>query len=539
MKLLPLFICATTLFAAGCQDDSIVYPTTSKTKPVITTLPLNGDFERGDENWIMYGAEVTTDVSHSDYGSVHISNSSAVWSSCDQYFEIPEGAERLTLSGWIKTENVIQGENPWESAQLSYEYFDSSFSHLDPYPDVTAQVKGTTEWTHYTKSYSLLNSAYALKLTAALGNATGDVWFDDLSVTFTDSRGNDLDATVVNDIYRSTKYFNYTPENHSDQFITAAPSNIGANDSLINELVSAISEGTYGVQNSLLIMQNDTLVVEKYFNEWTSSDPHQLHSVTKNFISVLAGVAIKEGFISSVHDPIKNYLPEYEHLFIDGRENITIQHLLTMSAGLDWDEWSVDYSDPDNSLNEHYKSSNSIEYVLTLPMVNEPGSTFSYSGGFVTVMEEIISNSSGMSLEEFATQYLFIPIDAGKLTWKRQIDLRLSGLNMRPRDMLKLGELMLNEGEYQGSQIITPEWVTESMANHISIESSEYGYYWWRNYVEVDSIQYQTVRAGGSGGQYILTFKELDLVVVMTAENFGENNYMPEILEKYIVPAFL
>lgn len=525
------------LILTNCEDPAII----QADDPVVVKYdyPKNGDFEENLKDWFGFGVDISTDNPHGDLKALYIENNNATWSSVDQYVTIPAGATKLTLSGWMKSENVIAGTDSWAKGQISFEYMDSNFAHLDPYVSAISYVIGNSDWTEYSKTYTLNKNAYAIKIFCALANASGTMWFDDIVAKFSDDAGNILEPELLNNEYLKKFYYVYEPENHKDSLPVSSISQIGNDTTIINNLISDIKIGKLGTTNSLLVMKNDSLIIEEYFGLWDKSKPHTIMSVTKSVTSMLIGIAIDKGFISSVNDPIKNYLSEYDSLIIGGRENITVKHLLMMAAGLEWDEWTLPYSDPANPMNDLYNSTNSVEFTLKLPVVSEPGSKFVYSGAFVNLIGEILNQASGLSIEDFAETYLFSKINFGELYWQRQIDKRVStsgGLELRPIDMLKIGRLINNKGSWNGTQIISPEWIEESTNNHINTGYTEYGYYWWR--FKYENI-YQAAYGHGYGGQFIIIIDELDLVIVTTAENFEDNtlNNINTIINT-VVPIF-
>lgn len=158
-------------------------------------LPANGGFEADSSEWILGQATVTTDNPQSGEKCLLIANDTTHWSFADQFILIPAAAENITISGWIKTEDVLRGKETWETALLNFEFVDSTLSHIDPYPEATAEIIGTTEWTRYEKTTAVLKGSYAMKFHIALGNALGKAWFDDLQVVFTDAEGKLLSTT--------------------------------------------------------------------------------------------------------------------------------------------------------------------------------------------------------------------------------------------------------------------------------------------------------------------------------------------------------
>ncbi len=176
------------------------------------------------------------------------------------------------------------------------------------------------------------------------------------------------------------------------------------------------------------------------------------------------GLAVDNGFIESVHQSIFDYLPEYQHPNTDGKDKITIEHLLTMTSGLEWKEWNAPYSSPDNNaVGIWYSDKDPITYILEKQLVNEPGTSFTYSGGNMIVLGEIIKYATKMNIDEFSGKYLFEPLGIDSFDWWQQFENGVfetgGGLKMTPRDMAKIGVTFLNEGVWNGKQIISEQWV--------------------------------------------------------------------------------
>jgi len=216
-----------------------------------------------------------------------------------------------------------------------------------------------------------------------------------------------------------------------------------------------------------------------------------------------------------------------------------------MSAGLDWDEHSTSYNDSNNMRSREMNSADSIEFTLSIPLVYEPGEVFRYSGGYVTVIGEIIRNATGAtSLADFAGKSSLSKLCLINAYWYKQMDGRQNaagGLRLRPRDMAKIGQIVLDKGIWNDQQIIDENWIEESTTKDISTNDNnwgEYGYYWWIKFYCVDNKKYRAIAARGWGGQRIIIIEDLNLVVVITAENFGRRTYDSQIMKSFIISAF-
>ena len=318
----------------------------------------------------------------------------------------------------------------------------------------------------------------------------------------------------------------------------------------------------------MLIFKDNKLVFEEYFKghkykwdapnhhgelvNWTRSMPHCIHSVTKSITSTCIGIAIDLRFIESVHQSIFEYLPEHQHLNTDGKDKITIEHLLTMTSGLEGNEWNMPYSNTDNPIINLWFCEDPITWVLKKPLINEPGTSFSYFGDGMIVLGEIIKNATKMTIDEFSGKYLFEPLEIDSYNWLLQfrngVFEAAGGLEITPRDMAKIGVTFLKKGVWNGKQIIPGQWVEKSATlypgnNRIKVpgEDSErngYSYSWWIKQFSSSGKRIQMFYALGYGGQYIMVFPELNTVVVFTGGNYLRKPTPFKILRKYIIPVF-
>lgn len=336
------------------------------------------------------------------------------------------------------------------------------------------------------------------------------------------------------------------PEALNDGLQIAALTDVIGSEKLIYKLIENIEGGAYGEIDSLLIVKDGKLVVEQYYNYFGRAQAHQMQSVSKSITSLLVGSAIKQGYIDSVDEPIGKYLPKYAHLLKDGKAAITIKHLLTMSAGFDWNEQNPPYSDPKNIRMQEAMSEDGVEFTLSRELINQPGDVFTYSGGYVTVIGAILKNATGADsvLDYLQKTSTLKALKFENLLWQEQMDGRINtagGVMLRPRDLAKIGELMLNDGVWDDKALLPENWVEDSFANHTPTKMqalTDYGYFWWGTDYVVDGVTYSQDSAEGWGGQELLLFAELDLAVIMTANNFNPAVPTTGMVEDFIIPAF-
>ena len=350
------------------------------------------------------------------------------------------------------------------------------------------------------------------------------------------------------------------PHNIGDGWDTASLSSVGMDEKLLANLIEQINNSHYDEVHSVIIVKDEKLVFEEYFPghdfrytnqnfhgeliEFDIDTPHNTHSATKSIVSTLVGIAIDKGFIESENDRIIFYLSPYAEFFDEEKSKITIKHLLTMSSGLEWNEWDVPPGDPEYDTYRFNISPDPLEYILSKPIITEPGSTFYYNGAGVDLLGEIVSVAANMELNEFAGQYLFEPLNVDYFNFP----VHPSGMvyahgdiHITPRTMAKYGYLLLNDGKWNNEQIVSQEWINESVVNQIQIPrlpwADDYGYLIWKKEYQANNRSYMSYFAEGWGGQKIAAFPSLDMVVVFTGANYTTFVPCDEIIEDYIIPA--
>lgn len=348
------------------------------------------------------------------------------------------------------------------------------------------------------------------------------------------------------------------PQRTNDGWETASLATENIDAVLIGDLFDRINDQSYKNIHSVLLVKNGKLVVEEYFpgrdsngkeREFDRDMRHEMHSVSKSVNSILVGIAIDQRLIRGVDERASDLLPEYAGVFADHkRDDLRLKHLLTMSSGLSWDEWTHPYSDPRNDLAAMDRSMDIIKYVLERLVIAPPGEKFAYSGGISIVLGEIVHQRSKLLTEEFAKRFLFEPLGISNyrwFEWRSGILNTGGGLVMRPRDMAKIGHLFLNGGRWQGKQIVSERWVAESSRNYVDArqfpkwhEDDGYGYQWWLRSFQVNGRIIPSFHAAGMGGQFIFVFPSLQTVAVFTGWNDNELGKQPfDMLRRYILPA--
>lgn len=327
----------------------------------------------------------------------------------------------------------------------------------------------------------------------------------------------------------------------TDGWQNSTPEEQAMDSTLLNEMMDRIDENRVHI-DSIVIVRNGYLVFEEYpRTNYDVDSRHIIHSCTKSFTSALVGIAIEEGYIESVDNKLIDLLPNRTIDNLDARkESITLEHLLTMTSGLEWDEWTESYSSYLNSHYQMWSASNNVQHILDSPMAYDPGDVWTYNSGGSHLLGAIVTEATGSNLFDYAIDKLFTPlgIQASNIFWPRDNQGQYwgsGGVEMVPRDMAKFGYLYLNNGTWDGEQVIPSEWVEQSADTLVDFNDfSGYSYQWWTYPTDIVNVY----AAVGYRGQYIFVIPELDMVVVFTSSVSPSSGVLqPAILFDYIIPA--
>ena len=247
---------------------------------------------------------------------------------------------------------------------------------------------------------------------------------------------------------------------------------------------------------------------------------HDLRSVSKSVTSLLVGIALDRKLIASLDAPVYRFFPEFDDLRSEARDRITLRHLLTMSSGLEWDE-NIPYTDPANSEIRMIFAPDPFRFAWEQKLVTPPGESYNYNGGSTELLGRIVQKVSGQSLEQFAKANLFEPLGITDFEWSVNpsgFAAAASGVRLRPRDMARLGQLLLQRGKWDGRQIVSETWIGDATATQIAgSQLYFYGYQWWLGRSLVNQKELTWTAGVGLGGQRVFVVPSLDLVVVVTA----------------------
>jgi len=369
-------------------------------------------------------------------------------------------------------------------------------------------------------------------------------------------------------LFFATLLLTFAVQAQQSDWPTATPKSVGIDAKALAAFDAEIAAGKFGYIDSVTIIRHGKLVFEKryphdyekiygedakkqsplnphdptgpynYFNPWwhpwyQRGDLHTLQSVSKTITSIIIGVARTKGDFPDIDTPVMKFFDASKVANVDDRKRrMTIRNLLTMSAGFDWRE-DLPYSNPDNTGTQMEASSDWVEYTINRPMQYEPGKVYHYNSGATQILAHIFRVATGSDIEEYAVRNLFGPLGIKEFYWKRTpsglVDAE-GGLYMRPRDVAKLWYLFLQNGKWEGKQIVSPEWVKDSLKPHFDLGAGKpdaaalpkYGLKWWLYPYAKDNSNSMLAWAGsGFGGQRPIVLPEYDIVAVYTAWNHG------------------
>ena len=332
------------------------------------------------------------------------------------------------------------------------------------------------------------------------------------------------------------------PSSLEDGWITDDIYSLEIDTALIYRFFNKLSHEDHMVHSILLVRQNK-LLIEEYFSGHKINTLHDLRSATKSILSLLMGIAIDKGIIDDIDDPIVKYLKEpfATKNFDERKDLITIRHLLTMSSGLDCNDWDPASKGQEDKV---YKKKDWLQYTLDLPMINDPGTVSNYCSMGTVLIAEVISQATGMTIQEFAQQYLFDKLGITRVEWghtsNKEVIASGKRLYMTPRDLAKIGQLVLNHGSWNGKQIVSEGWIGAATTPKTQITGIDYGFLWWSIPLKSGNEVLLSKTATGNGGQYIMIIPEMDLVAVFTggAYNSQDDKLPFAIMQDIFLPAF-
>jgi CubicO group peptidase (beta-lactamase class C family) len=298
----------------------------------------------------------------------------------------------------------------------------------------------------------------------------------------------------------------------------SSPEKQGLNAALLCAMDDGISRGKLANVDDIVVIRHGVLVYERYYADpqrplhADATTRHRGNSMTKSVVSLLVGIEMERGLIKDLDVPAFFYLPANADLRMLDKDPVTLRHLLMMSAGLGSDR--------------------------------APGVTFRYSDSETELVGAILKKVTGKTVDVLAQENIFAPLGINDVEWLKSpfngVAMSSEGLNLRPRDWAKIGQLVLNRGAWEGKQIVPASWVDDSTAEHIKTEGAlTYGYQWWVGHSPDKDRTVQWAAAFGFNSQKTIIIPALDMVVVFNASRRSKNMVAPELdlLDRYILPA--
>ncbi|MFY7844472.1 serine hydrolase domain-containing protein [Chryseobacterium gambrini] len=316
------------------------------------------------------------------------------------------------------------------------------------------------------------------------------------------------------------------------------------NHEKIRALNQKIAESRFRDITGIVVIKNEKLLLEEYFNGYKRDSLNDTRSVGKSFSSALMGIAIKDGYIKNENQSLKEFydLKEFNN-YSPKKDSITIKSLLTMSSGFDGND--QDEESPGNEENM-YPTDNWVKFVLNLPMTeNKTGKTWNYFTAGVVLTGDILDRSVPKGLEHYAQKKLFQPLGITKYKWQftpQQKPSLAGGLKMNALDFAKFGQLYKNNGSWNGKSILDKNWIKKSFTNYFADNKDfeGYGYLFWRKVYKVGGKSFETYQSNGNGGNKIIIFTALPVVMVITAKAYNKpyaHLQADRMVQEYLLPA--
>lgn len=318
----------------------------------------------------------------------------------------------------------------------------------------------------------------------------------------------------------------------AQDLLTSTPEEQGIDSDRLAEMLAAIQEQDYRI-DGLLVVRNGHLVLDAYQYPFTKGSVHAINSCTKSVVSALIGIAIDRGHIEGVDQRVLELLPGRTTANLDEtKSQMTLENLLTMTTGL---ECRDSYLYRWRGFREMERSPDWVQFVLDLPVAEEPGTRFEYCNGASFLLSAILQQATGKNALAFAEDHLFGPLGTTEVEWPSSpqgISTGWGGLQMHPHDMAKFGLLYLQAGQWNGNQVVPAAWVKASTRSHVPATLQDgYGYQWWI----AGNDMYMAL---GYAGQFIFVVPGLDMVVVAVSDLEEQDFYVPQtLLDEYIIPA--
>lgn len=345
---------------------------------------------------------------------------------------------------------------------------------------------------------------------------------------------------------RLAAYVYQVPERLDDGLAVAPASRANLPRDVVERIVNGVVNGTYAEVHSVLVHRGGALVMEEYFYQYRRERMHQMRSLTKSVVALAVGAAADRGLV----DPDA---PALTQLGLGAFANpdlrkaqVTLLDLLSHRSGLACND--RDGASPGNEVTV-FESADWMRNFVDLPMVTDPGTEAHYCSVGIIAAGRVVERAAGMPLRAFADEAIFTPLGVRASDWRWDFKLDRSGrdeygqMYLRPRDMLKLGLLIKQRGEWQGRRVIPAEWIDAAIARQTRIDDSDYGLGIWHRYYNVPTPdgyrRVDTIMLSGNGGQKVYLVPEFDLVVVFTGGAYNAESPANRIMVDAILPGVM
>lgn len=312
--------------------------------------------------------------------------------------------------------------------------------------------------------------------------------------------------------------------------------------------------------HAVIVIRDSKLAYERYFTggddmlgrslgevKFTADVKHDLRSISKSVTSLAVGVAFDRGLLKDLDGPVFSFFPEYADLRTPQKDKITLRHLLTMSAGFMWDE-SPPWTSPENSERPMDDAADPYRYILSQPMAHEPGTYYEYCGCSAALLSAILKKVSGKPFDTFVMDELFAPLGIDGPAWDERRGrfpngdfMAHAGFRLRPRDLARIGQMVLDRGTWQGARIVSDAWITQSITPQINGSGVYfYGYQWWLGRSLIAKHEVDWAAGVGLGGQRLFVVPDKRLVVAVNAGLYNRplQSIVPNVvLNQYVLAA--
>jgi CubicO group peptidase (beta-lactamase class C family) len=350
------------------------------------------------------------------------------------------------------------------------------------------------------------------------------------------------------------------PSAGEDHWSVAAPESVGLAGATLCSMVKWLDDSKESNVHAVLVVRHGKLVFEHYFSgsdtrlslplgdvTFRPDTRHDERSATKSIVALLVGIAIDRGLIKGLDAPVLSFFPEYVDLATPAKDRITLRDLITMSAGLEWNELDLPLTTPFTG--DGIRIGNAPDpyrYALEKAVVAPPGRVWNYSSGATELVGAVLKKATGKPVDELARAWLFAPLGITDVEWARYPNgylVACGGLRLRPRDLAKIGQLVLQHGVWNDAQVVPAAWVEAATSPQINVSgfnSLFYGYYFWLGRSLIDKRAVEWAAGIGAGGQRVSIVPALDLVVVVNAglyARLAEGADTAAVVNQYVLEA--